>query len=511
MMSRGGITAAVLVLFAASLVLASSGRLASGDAGTQLQATMLLATTGDPGAARAPAGPEYLWVRSADGRFYQAHDVGSLIVMLPAALAGSLSSSLPDAQLVDAPPLISRVATALTYALLSAVGCTFLFLLFARRFRPGPALLLAAGLPLTTIFGAYTKASWDVLGAACCVCAVLYFAHEVMRGHAPRRSFLLLSAAIACAGLFRFSLLPFLGLVVAIAVVRVPAIRNLRTLALGAATGLVVLLPELVYNQIRMGSPLRPATTAPQYTGPGGANEMGNNPLEGLAGLLAAPNRGLLVFSPIFLLLLALPFVWRRMDGSWRRLLAWFGPATLLYALLIASLENWGAFGWGPRYLLPVVPVLYVAAVAMGVELWARRRAVVAALVGVSLALSVPPLLVNWSLASATGDRTVEPTESLPRQQLAVWSGLARGVRGEPLALAPELLTDPDRAQGARFPDLWLVRLAERSRSGALAALVLAAVLLLTVAVSLRRILRGARPAPAAAARVPGAPSAQLQ
>ena len=64
-----------------------------------------------------------------------------------------------------------------------------------------------------------------------------------------------------------------------------------------------------------------------------------------LFGLLVSPNRGLLLFSPVFLLLLAVPVVWRRWPSSWATLLGAFGVGAMGYVLLVANLHNWGAFG----------------------------------------------------------------------------------------------------------------------------------------------------------------------
>ncbi len=69
----------VLLFFLCFFVLFSSGRIASSDAGQQLQASVMLALTGQLGDDGGAAGPsDETWVRGPNGRRYQAHDIGNL-------------------------------------------------------------------------------------------------------------------------------------------------------------------------------------------------------------------------------------------------------------------------------------------------------------------------------------------------------------------------------------------------------------------------------------------------
>lgn len=99
--------------------------------------------------------------------------------------------------------------------------------------------------------------------------------------------------------------------------------------------------------------------------------------LDGLAGLLLSPNRGLLVFSPAALLgLWGMAVALRR----WRQepLLAWFSVAAVTFALLHASTTTWtGGGAFGPRYLTETLPILALAAgmVVPMLPLWGRTAA----------------------------------------------------------------------------------------------------------------------------------------
>lgn len=452
---------------------------------------MLLVTTGDLGTRTPPGGIEGGWVPSSNGKFYQAHDLGNLILMAPAAWLGAALSSGPPGSLIDTPPIISKVGVALSHACLSAIGCFFMFRLLSLDHPTGRrALLLALAFPTTTVFWAYAKTAWDVMGAACFMCALLYFSAEVLRGRRPARSACLAAVVLAAACTFRFSLAPFFvpGLVGVLYLSR-RELRPWHWLAV-AACFLCAMAPTLAYNEIRMDSPLRPATTAPQYLESNNALT-GSIPV-GLFGLLLSPNRGIFLFSPILILLFLLPSVWRETSRTQRHLLTCFGGSAVAYMLLISKMKNWGGFGWGPRYLLPVVPILFYGTATVLAALWDKHRRALVALSLASGLLSAAPVLVNWHLATTTFPRADDPYALLPRQQVAIWSALLMGLQGRPLPVTPDVADDPIRSAGARFPDLWTVRLMERSPAGMILGLGISLALLLGCLWSFRRLVRSA-------------------
>jgi hypothetical protein len=107
----------------------------------------------------------------------------------------------------------------------------------------------------------------------------------------------------------------------------------------------------LVYNAVRFGGPL---STGYRFA-PG--QEGFTTPLWwGLAGLLFSPARGLVWFSPpVLLAILGGGRFYRR-----ERPLTWLMLAVIGVQGVAFSLwwEWWGGYGWGPRFLLPIVPYL---------------------------------------------------------------------------------------------------------------------------------------------------------
>ncbi|MFN0149854.1 MAG: hypothetical protein ACKVU1_03965 [bacterium] len=479
----------VFAFFACFFLFFASGRLGSGDAYEQLRAAMVLVNTGELG-ARTPPGDaktrSFPWLLATDGKYYEPHDIGNVVVMIPAAALGSLFSKAPLAEKIAYPSILTRVAVAMSMACLSAVGCYFMFRLLCLYNSSRIAFCLSLGFPMTTIFWVYSKVAFDVLGGCCFMAASLYFSARIARGQRELRNAFFASVALATACSFRFSLVPFFAPSLVLLIV-LSRRRAMTCSIVASATFLAVMLPSFVYNYVRGGSPFLPANASPIYAN----NALSTEVLRGAYGLLLGPNRGLFLYSPVLLLALGAPWWWSKCPTDERRVFACFGLGSALYFTMIAMMTNWGQWGWGPRYLLPILPFLYLVASRVGVRLWnfRRWRPLVLMLSIASAALSAAPVLVNWHVATATSPGASAQDAAGPYQQLAVWRGLLMGIQGDALPVLPEFADDPIRSAGSRFPDLWTARLMERSRVGWLAGLAIGCSLALGGAALLRRIL----------------------
>ena len=162
-----------------------------------------------------------------------------------------------------------------------------------------------------------------------------------------------------------------------------------------------------------------------------------------------------------------------------------------MYVTLIAKLPGWNTFGWGPRYLVPIMPIIFLP-VAFAIEmLWSRWRVALVPLIALSVVLNGVAVLVNWDLATAEYKPAFATPDAYlhPYQQMAVWQGFKLGIEGKPL---PGGKPDDDiRKASGRFPDLWEVRLMERSHGGLVAGYVILAVLLTLVITFFRHIVFG--------------------
>jgi hypothetical protein len=479
----------VFVFFICLFLLVSSGRLGSMDAGNQLEAATLLATTGTLGTTRSDATVD--WVPSPNRRVYEAHDIGALALMLPSAwLAAKMSHASPDT-LMRHPPLLARAGTSLTYAIVCAIGCTFLFLFFASFYPARDGFLLALLFALGTFFIAYAKMAWDVAPAAAMMCVFLYYLQAILRADATMRTFAVAGIALALLCSFRYSLAPFMA--VTLACVAWPNRGQWSKYFLLGVTFMVCMVPTFVYNWVRTGSPLRPATATDFYLK--GNNSLDGNIVDGALGLLYSGNHGLVFYAPTLLLLFALPVVWGSLPVVLRRVIIATTAGSLLYFLLIAKMVNWGTFGWGPRYLLPVLPIWFVAAAPVLMAIRNRLPVVAAAIVVFAIALNIAPVTANWNVVAAEFQGAQDPESAFPYSIEGIWIGLDEGLHGQSIHFAtsdPEV-TASDAAR--RFPDIWTARLIETSPKGRIAGLVIALALLCGMAWSLRRMF-GARRSP---------------
>ncbi|MCC6139545.1 MAG: hypothetical protein IT389_02895 [Nitrospira sp.] len=127
------------------------------------------------------------------------------------------------------------------------------------------------------------------------------------------------------------------------------------------AAGVPSLLLFMSYNAAYFGSPLRTGFGATVVTP---ASLVGqhlswlNTPvLEGVAGVLFSPSRGLFVYSPILLCSIAgMVLVWKKPGQV---LLRYLSLSPILLLIPVSTLGHWwGGHGYGPRLLADSVPIL---------------------------------------------------------------------------------------------------------------------------------------------------------
>jgi hypothetical protein len=133
-------------------------------------------------------------------------------------------------------------------------------------------------------------------------------------------------------------------------------------------------------------------------TGYGDEAAMWTTPfLEGFAGMLVSPGRGLLVFAPLlWLALVGTPRFARRFPLE----AGFIGLSLLALLCTYARWHMWeGGWCWGPRFLVPVLPLLLLPLVGLleGFAAWPlRTRLACGGVVGLSLAVTTSGLVVNF-------------------------------------------------------------------------------------------------------------------
>jgi hypothetical protein len=310
----------------------------------------------------------------ADGAWVSIRPPGSALVMLPFEVPLVLLREQPlrDVQMHHLGKLAAAVSV--------ATAAVF-FLLICRRLAPAAAwpatILFALG---TCLYSVASQALWMHGPAVMWLCCALY----LLTCSDSDRSIYRLAAGLALglAVLTRPNT-AFFALATAGTLVAQSHWRGIPWLALG---GVLPGLALLHYNWANFGYLF--------LGGYGDENWAGAPPFWlGLGGLLIAPSRGLLVYTPG--LLLAFPGAWmllRRREEPWQEsrgiLLAWVA-ASAITVVLFARWTDWrGGWCYGPRYLcetMPALCLLFAVAYAGVRQQWQRSLAL--GLVGLSVAI----------------------------------------------------------------------------------------------------------------------------
>jgi hypothetical protein len=371
--ARGRLTPRALLIAGAfplyALYTSNGVNLTSGDNLATRVLPSLLLTQGTLDLSNTPGfdGPvlPYAAVRSG-GRVLNLFPSGTAFVALPhAALAligsgGRVTPALVSRWEKHAAALITIAAAALLWA-------------SARRWGEGPALGAAAVFALATPVPANAaQALWSLTGEIFCLALALFLA---LRSRAlPAWAGVAAGAAFACRPT---------ALAGAIAILLAFLVAD-RQCAARFAAGLGAALTAVCAVQLVLyGHPL--GAYGALNTAHGAFNA---NPARGLAGVLASPSRGLLIFCPWVLVLpLGLASARSRDDGLFVWSLASLAATvgTILVAATHVSLSG-GWFlldpGWclGPRLMTEAAPFLALASIPFFREPFRQLRATFLAL-----------------------------------------------------------------------------------------------------------------------------------
>ncbi len=299
--------------------------------------------------------PPGIW--GQDGQLYTKKAPGISLVAAPLIWLGQ---AVPNLNPVQVGLLTNSFVTALT------VGLLLIWLAelgFARR----ASLLAALGYGLGTMAWVYARMFWESSLLAFVFLVMAWAAWRAVHRPAPwpRWGWLLLGGMAAAAGItLRFEAAAAAALVGGYLLWSEFASLRLAGAGRGLTGGLLrvslyfvpaglTVLALLAFNLARFGSLAETGYTQ---------ELMFQAPWVGSYGLLFSPGRGLFVTSPLLVLLFfGLRPAWQRLPRAYFGLIAALG---LFYWLFYGSWFAWGGtWGWGPRFLLPILPLLllYVA------------------------------------------------------------------------------------------------------------------------------------------------------
>jgi hypothetical protein len=359
---------------------------------------------------------EFHWERNPSGRLpYYLHEIGGHIYsvstlgtglavtplyLVPAWWLASAGIDYDDVRARVVIVAMERVAA----AALAALSASVLFLVLRRltTWRWALALAVTYGLGTST-WSIASQALWPhALGELCLV---------------------MLSAALLAAGPSRMSLIGA-GVTSALMVVNrpqmivfaVPALLfvwtyHRRHVIAFVAVPLIAGALLAAYNR---------AVFSGISGGYGGFAHFNGSLATGVAGLLASPNRGLLVYTPIMAFALwGGVRAWRVSAPPWVR---WLTIGLALHVVLYAKFDEWwGGYAFGPRYFTDVLPALVMLLVYGLVPLWRSRAVRVMAVLLAAYGVAVQAIGVY--AADDRWNREPVPLEAKPAR-IWDWSDL---------------------------------------------------------------------------------------
>jgi len=326
---------------------------------------------------------EGVFRRGVDGRVYDDHEIGSVLVAAPIALGAARLAPVGTERFRR----IYEFGLGLGTVALSAATVVLLALIACELGVP----LDIAGWQIALLLLASQYLIYATTPSDASVATPLVAAASLAWLHAERERSAGWELAGLAAGLavaMKISVAPVLAALAVLAVSspgassRVRALAGARLLA-GAAPGLAI---ALWWNALRTGSPLLTPYPASLHAFVPSALP------EGLAAALVSPNKGLLIYTPALLLV---PFALR----YHRRLALLVGGSFLLALVRLAgTLGRSSSGGWGIRYYVPWIPLSLVFLVLARHREEPRRRWLGAALTAAFLcggALNVAGIVTN--------------------------------------------------------------------------------------------------------------------
>ena len=414
-------------------------------------------------------------VAGRDGLLYTTHDIGMTLIFLPIAASehwGLLPNSIADLAYTAINPIFGAVLVAVVFRHAWRLSDNLQAAVWTAFILAGCTYLLP-----------YARISFDAVPTATLLAASSYLVWRGIETSEPHR--ILLGGLCGGAAItVRTDSVIFLALLTCWVAWRLWPTRR-RALWRWGAPLVAALALNAWFNWARYGSVLNTGHADDPNT------LFRPEVWEGVFGQLISPAKGVVFFAPPVILTI---FGWRTMlithRGFGAALLAGCGVSFLFFA----SIDNWsGAEAVGPRFMLPVLVLLWPPT-AYALTSWdTKQRATRAAIVG----LCTVGAVVQIGLASTHhvavnrmygGDLSAGEYRS--SQILYSWQAWWDGVNGRqpyPSALQGGILADPV----PRF-DIWWAGASQQIESGWRAQLI-AGLVAVSAAALFALALRSAR------------------
>lgn len=292
-----------------------------------------------------------------NGRTYAAHEIGSTLFLIPMAYLNIQVERVIGKRLGKSRlDYLTQFTYSLQSILYAAGTLAVLYFILRRIFAIGPRVALA-GVALTlfcTFYWEYSRTLFDGM-----LCGLLWTLSLAVAFLLRRSRDLRLAPVMFC--LLGLAFITRLSMVIPIAATASyfgiawwPDRRKLVQLFLIGALCLAPFIGwQLYYNHLRTGNPVISPVQMPVYAD---NNGLDGSLTEGLTGLLFSPGKSIFVYCPLAVLSL---FCLRRFWKSHPAEAVYVAVAWIAWLVLHAKLRTWyGAWGWGPRHFVTLVPLM---------------------------------------------------------------------------------------------------------------------------------------------------------
>jgi hypothetical protein len=395
--------------------------------------------TGQIGFDQRPLG---VFTEAPNGRFYASHEFGNVLLLIPTAAANPVLEQLLTRSGIGprSVQMTPQFLLAFQASLYAALTLAFLYLMSVEEFNltGRGAFAGCVFLATCTYFWSYSRNLYD--GVLCGLLLTMAMRFLLRYQRAGRTIDLVL--AFACLGF---------GIATRVSMV-IPAAAGLAFVAVfcthgkprGLTLAVLTLAPfvawQLWYNDLRTGSPLVSPVQTEQYAE---TNALDGNLAIGLAGLLFSPGKGLFVYAPLLFLSVAVfPAFFRRYRSAAVFVLL-VGAGWLM---LHAKLRGWHVpWGWGPRHMVTILPVLAVPALVFAPTTWSSRwgRVAIVVMAGAGFVLAFASLVANWEHRMAVRYQSRTHTK-----ELIAWSV----TQGQAIDIVIGALNNLQVVMGTRSP-----------------------------------------------------------
>ncbi|MCP6760255.1 MAG: glycosyltransferase family 39 protein [Fischerella sp. CENA71] len=338
-----------------------------------------------------------VFVEAPNGRIYAAHEIGNALFLIPTAffnlvIENILSNFISDKKFIT---IIQQFIVSFQGGVYSALTATTFFGILRVGFslQVITSFLATLCLALTTYFWTYSRELYDtVLSTTFLTLSFLF-----LLNYKQSNKWWHLVTSFIFLGLGFITRISMILAIVTSFFYLILITKSVTKLTRRISIGLFTLLPFVLwqfwYNNLRTGIFYVSPVQTEKYIS---TNSLDGNLIIGLAGLLLSPGKSIFIYAPLLILSV---FLFYKFYREQKKEAMYVLVLTVLWFLLHARLRNWyGAWGWGPRHLITILPIMFIP-FAVNIEyVWKNAKLKIYSifLAGFGFIISLSSIISNW-------------------------------------------------------------------------------------------------------------------